>query len=114
MIHRRTGVAVLAFLALIFMITSCADSVAASSFVRHESWAKHELTSPHRFSGLVFSPTGDPDEIATAICPGGKGLTGETGDLIDAQPAENGWLSGRVAVRSAILRYLVRCFQVVR
>ena len=114
MIHRKTGMAVLALLALIFMITSCADSMAASLLINHEFWAKHELTSPYRFSGSVFSPTGDPDEIATAIAPDGRRLTGEIGDLIDAQPGENSWLSNRVAVRSAILRYLVHCFQVVR
>jgi hypothetical protein len=114
MVHRRTGVVVLALLTLVFLIVSHADSMTMSTFAKHEFPVRGEFTTPHRLSGSVFSPTGDPDEIATCNPPGGGRMNGEIGDLIDAQLGGYGWANNRVGVCSALLRYFVYFFRVTR
>jgi hypothetical protein len=114
MVNRRTGVAVLALLTLVFLITSHADSMAMSPFSKHEFWARDEFSSSHRFSGSVFCPTGDPDEIATSNPRGGGRMNGEIGDLIDAQLGRNSLATNRVGVCNTFLRYFVHFLQVAR
>jgi hypothetical protein len=114
MVGRRTGVTVLALLALVFLFTSQADSMTLPSFTKHEVWVRNESTFTHRHGGSVFSPTGDPDEIAAINPPGFGRLNGERGDLIDAQLAHSSWATNFVGVNSAFLRYLVHFFQMTR
>ena len=114
MVCHRTGVVVLAFLALVLLISSRADSMWLPTSAKHEFGAGTEFTSPHRQGGSVLSPTGDPDEIATVNPRGGGRMSGTFGGIIDVQPGRSGWLNDRVGVWSACLRHLVYRFQVTR
>jgi len=114
MVYRRIGVAVLALLALVFLISSHVDSMAMSSIAKHESWAGDEFSYPHRLSGSVFSPTGDPDEIATVNPRGGGRMNGEFGDLIDTHVVGGDWLRSRPGTWSIFLHYLLYSWWVVR
>jgi hypothetical protein len=108
MVHRRTAVAIIALLTLVFMFTAYSDSHAASLLGDRTSRAKDESVVAIRAGGSMLSTTGDPDELATGFGgDGGEGL-GAVGWI---RPSDGSSEPGSGGVDSVIIMLILDYFR---
>ena len=112
MVDRRSGAVVLALVAFVFLIVAHADAGTLWSFGKHDSWAREGYTSPHRLGGSEFSPTGDPDEIATVRPRDSGRLNGDIVDPYESIIFRDVWATGLAGSHSALFHYLAHLLQV--
>ncbi len=108
MVHRRTVVAIIALLTLIFLFSIYSDSQAASFLGNRTSRVKDESVAASRSCGSMLSTTGDPDELAT-------GFGGDGGDGLGAvgwiRPNSDSSEPGSGGVDSVIIMLILDYFR---